>query len=345
MSNKNNLVDLLKNISFLKWLRKEDGADTAHWEKWQQENPANIQSVDDAKLIIKGIPFKKQVIGNKETKANWEKISSKLNQPRPNLTTALAETRSLQPNRPSWLKIAATITFLVLSSWGIFAYLHQSKLIRYETDFAENKTVELPDGTEITLAANSSLAFYDNFEKADSRKVELLGEAYFKVAKQPVGKQFIVAVKDLSVRVVGTAFNVNSHRENSIVSLMEGKVVLAKDTIAEQQLLAGQTAVFNTNTSKFDLISDQTNYWTDWRMQKWSFGDETPMKEVIQRIEETFGLSVQCEDSAILARQASGSIDIDNQEVLLESLSYLLDLEFEIKDKVLWIRLKEEVDQ
>ena len=345
MSNNNILVDLLKNGSFLKWLKKEDGANPAHWEKWQQENPENEKTIEEAKMIIKGLPFKKRQISSDEKTARWEELVAKLDSPQSKVTNLSPEmtlytTRNSQSFDPKWLKIAAAITFLVISCWGVFSYFNQAELINHHTHFAENETIELPDGTVVTLAANSSLSFYDDFKKGNHRKVQLLGEAYFKVAKQPIGKQFIVNLKDLSVKVIGTEFNVNSHRVNSIISLVEGKVALTREGIADQQLKEGQTAVFNINTSKFDLISDQTNYWADWRKQKWSFGEGKPMKEVIQRIEETFGLSVQCEDAEILAKIASGSINIDNQEVLLESLSYLLDVEYELMGNKLILSLK-----
>lgn len=350
MRKKNKLVDLLKNVSFLKWLKKEDGGEVAHWEKWQQEKLANRQSVEDVKMIINGIPFKKQEIEHDKTKNSWRKLAAKLDESSQILAASTPKTtRFTTQNTRSfgqkWLKIAAAITLLVSTCWATFSYLNQSEPIHYRTDFAENQTINLPDGTEIILAANSSLSFYDNFEKINQREVELIGEAYFKVAKQPESKQFEVKLKDLSVTVIGTEFNVNSHRKNSIISLVEGKVALTKEGIAAQQLKAGQTAVFNTNTSKFDLLSDQTNYWADWRIQKWSFGEGKPMKEVIQRIEETFGLSVQCEDAEILTKIASGSIKIDNQEVLLESLSYLLNIKYKLTGNQLILSLKVESEE
>ncbi len=339
MSNKNNLVELLKNISFLSWLKKEDGMDSAHWEKWQQENEENRQLAADAKMLKKGIPFKKQQVDKAKMKASWHKLATKLDES----TSPQATIPQISPKSPArlnWLKIAATIAIIVCAVWGITAYLNQAELVHHQTDFAQHELIYLPDGSEVVLAANSSLSYYDDLVEKEERKVELIGEAYFKVASQPAGKQFMVDLKDLSVTVIGTAFNVNSHRENSIISLLEGKVALNKTGVKTEQLLPGQTAIFNTATAEFDLFNNQTNYWMDWRFQKWSFGDGMPMQEIIQRIEETFGLSVQLEDTAILAKKASGSIAIDNQEVLFESLSYLLSVDFKLDGNTLLISQK-----
>ena len=345
MSKNNNLVELLKNASFLRWLKKEDGVEeSTHWNEWQQETSENTQLVEDAKIMERGIPFKKQAINQAKTKANWDKLATRLQNNTSTIESA-SQVHQLPSTRRNWLKIAATIAVVVFSFWGISTYLNQVERIQYQTGYAENQTVELRDGTQIILAANSTLAFNDNLMETDNRIVQLSGEAYFEVAAQPTGKQFIVEVKDLAIKVVGTEFNVNSHRENSIVSLVEGKVNLDKAGIATHSLLAGQTAIFNTQTAVFEVINNQTNYWADWRYQKWSFGDGTPMKEVIQRIEETYGLIIELEDTAILDRQASGSIEIDNQQVLFESLSYMLNIDFTINGNQLLISQKVENDE
>lgn len=334
MNKKNKIADLLNNTSFLRWLKREDGADDAKWEAWQKESPENEQLLSDINMIEKGLPFKKQVKNKVKTNANWNKLAKQLDQ------SNTADSPKIQPRR-NWLKIAASLAILAIATTGIYTFLNQIKLIEYQTNFAENRTITLPEGTKITLGSNSHLSYYDNFITAAERIVSLDGEAYFEVTKQPIGKQFIVKTKDIAVQVVGTAFNVNTHRDVSIVSLTEGKVNLTKDGYPNQGIIAGQTARFNTQTKQFDLLTEQTDYWSTWRFQKWSFGDSTPMKEVIQRIEETFGLKIHLEDASILNKDASGDIDIDNQKVLFESLSYLLDIDFQINGTEVIIKNKE----
>jgi len=134
---------------------------------------------------------------------------------------------------------------------------------------------------------------------------------------------------------------VNSYRLTSIVSLTEGKVTLRK-VAKEQKLEVGETAYFNTKKQQFEIIRGQTDYWSSWIAEKWSFGTGTPMKEVIQRIEETYGFDCKIIDASILDKIASGDISVESQEVLLESLSYLLNINILIKDKTLTFSMKEE---
>jgi len=340
MNKNNDLAKLFKNTSFLNWLNKEDNVDNASWEEWQQESPQNAQLVEMARLAEKGIPFKKQPENQVATKAGWTKLMNEIEQPTTKNITLKSETASLFGRK--WLSIAATIALLMFVAAGIYTYFHQPEQIYHQTKFAENKTIQLPDGTVVTLAANSSLSYDEDLAEQDNRVVQLAGEAYFEVQTQSVGKRFMVESKDLSIAVIGTEFNINSHRTHSIISLVEGEIALNKAGIAEKIMRPGQTIRFNEEISTFELLDNQTDYWGDWRFQKWSFGEGMPMKELIQRIEETFGLVVQVTDERILEKQASGSINIDNQQVLFESLSYLLNLQFQVNGQEVTISLKPE---
>ncbi|HMR20183.1 MAG TPA: FecR family protein, partial [Sphingobacterium sp.] len=67
--------------------------------------------------------------------------------------------------------------------------------------------VVLPDGTKVWLNAESSLRYPALFSKTE-RRVELMGEGYFEVAKNDKAF-FIVETDAQSVRVLGTHFNIN----------------------------------------------------------------------------------------------------------------------------------------
>ena len=333
------ITDLLKNTSFMGWLKGKKGATNAQWESWLKKDIENKEMLSDIILIEKGIPFKKQANDKSQTKESWERLAAKINKPAENSF----KKSPLIPRR-NWLKIAASIAIIIATIWTISIYANQAKLIQTYTNFAENQTIELPDGSIVVLGANSGLAYYDNFKKAKQREVELEGEAYFKVAKQGENKQFIVKIKDLEIKVIGTEFNVNSHRDASIISLTEGKIALTND-LAQKELIAGQTASFNQQTKQFEIQEAQTEYWSAWRFQKWSFGTATPLPEIIQRIEETFGLICQVENPLLLDKKAKGEISIDNPEVLFESLSVLLNIEIEKSGSELIFRDKIDLEE
>lgn len=82
----------------------------------------------------------------------------------------------------------------------------------------------LPDGSSVWLNAASSLRFPTAFTGKE-RIVELKGEAYFEIAKN-AKIPFHVKVKDMTVQVLGTHFNVMAYDDEASIrtTLLEGAV-------------------------------------------------------------------------------------------------------------------------
>jgi transmembrane sensor len=99
--------------------------------------------------------------------------------------------------------------------------------------------IELADGTRVWLDAESSLHFPTAFPGPD-RTVEISGQAYFEVAKNPA-QPFRVKSGDEVVEVLGTHFNVNSYAYASVTTLLEGAVRVSSGTLS-QALTPGQQA-------------------------------------------------------------------------------------------------------
>lgn len=81
----------------------------------------------------------------------------------------------------------------------------------------------LSDGTHVWLNAGSSMKYPVEFE-GNERLVELKGEGYFEVAKDP-HRKFIVKSDKVQTEVLGTHFNVNGFEdETAKVTLLEGAI-------------------------------------------------------------------------------------------------------------------------
>jgi len=99
----------------------------------------------------------------------------------------------------------------------------------------------LSDGTEVWLNAESSLHYPVAFSGKE-RTVEITGEAYFEVAKDP-SKKFIVQSGNVFTEVFGTHFNVNAYanESNIKITLLEGRIKVSNKN-AEGLLVPGQQA-------------------------------------------------------------------------------------------------------
>ncbi|TYR37344.1 FecR family protein [Sphingobacterium phlebotomi] len=89
--------------------------------------------------------------------------------------------------------------------------------------------IHLPDGTKVWLNATSSLRYPSSFPN-DKREVELVGEAYFEVAKN-AEKPFTVRAAHQTIEVLGTHFNVKSYADEKSTgtALVEGSVKIVHD--------------------------------------------------------------------------------------------------------------------
>lgn len=112
--------------------------------------------------------------------------------------------------------------------------------------------VTLPDGSKVWLNAASSLRYPTAF--ADTRSVELNGEAYFEIAPD-ASHPFIVSHGKTVVEVLGTEFNMMAYTDEATIrtTLLSGAV-----KVNGQKLAPGQCASINNASGQLN-IEEQVN--------------------------------------------------------------------------------------
>jgi len=183
--------------------------------------------------------------------------------------------RGLRPLRSKYLKIrtnfffkiAATLLFLVISGsiYNIikgFISNTESAISYYEAVAPKGSRafIKMPDGSSIWLNADTRLKYTNKFGETD-REIILEGEAYFDVEISDKGLPFKVITSDISITALGTAFNVKSYNDESVIetTLEEGSLQIeaigrALDTRDNQPvvLTPNQSAVFSKGK---DIVS------------------------------------------------------------------------------------------
>nr|WP_321243485.1 FecR family protein [uncultured Psychroserpens sp.] len=187
-------------------------------------------------------------------------------------------------NSNSWLfGIAASIVFL----FGLFFILDDG-IVTIETNFGEQKTIALLDGSEVILNSKSTLT-YDKDDWENNRTLNLKGEAYFKVKK---GSTFKVVTDNGDVKVLGTQFNVNSLSDLFEVSCFEGKVSVT--TKEEDYILLPTNSVRRIN----GFAAEQWE--TNAPNPSWINGESTfksvPLKYVIKSLESQYHITIESKD-------------------------------------------------
>lgn len=153
----------------------------------------------------------------------------------------------------------------------------------------EKLTVALPDGSKVYLHAGSSLKFPSRF--ADSlRLVELQGEAYFVVARNPQ-QPFVVRTQSMQTTVLGTEFNILADASPAdCVSLVSGSVMV-KACGERLTLKPGQQLSVSPEGKLMVREVDMTPY-TSWR-DGYIYFDNVSLKEALLDIAKEFNCDVE----------------------------------------------------
>ncbi len=220
---------------------------------------------------------------------------------------------------PIFMKIAAAILIMAVPSW--IWYQSQGN-IHISTAFAEHQSILLPDGSAVTLNADTELSY--NKRKWDKeRSLNLQGEAFFKVEK---GTNFTVKTKEGNVKVLGTKFNVFARDDVFRVACYEGKVRVKSKT-SEAILLKGNAIEIRLDKKeRYEVIGDNEG----WVIGNIKFNN-TPLKEVFEAIERQYNIEIKS-NGINEHRKFTGELPDDDLELGLKILAKTMGLKY-IYDK------------
>lgn len=141
------------------------------------------------------------------------------------------------PHRPALAStFAVALLAAVAAGYGWHRWDHTaSYAVDIATAAGELRHIDLPDGSQVALNANSHLQV--RYYPRRRETVLDRGEAFFQVAAD-AGKPFTVDSGSSQVRVVGTAFNVRAAPPEFVVQVQEGRVEVRSRAHPEAPVLA-----------------------------------------------------------------------------------------------------------
>lgn len=121
-------------------------------------------------------------------------------------------------------------------SWREAVLIHPKSelLITVENTTDSEKRVELEDKSVVLLSPGSKMIYPQKFER-HSRAVQLIGDAFFEITKNPT-QPFYVYSDRLITRVLGTSFRIKTKRNDGA---MEVEVVTGKVSVFENEEVVG----------------------------------------------------------------------------------------------------------
>ena len=215
--------------------------------------------------------------------------------------------RTIRMNPWKW---AAAIVLPICIAFFTYYLVDSSQTVGapfiVKADKGDKATIELPDGTNVVLNSASQLSYLNNFGE-NGRRVQLNGEAYFKVAHDEK-RAFIVQVGDLEVKVLGTSFNVSAYEDAKDVTvvLLEGKVGVYAQKISHI-MKPGDKIEYNKATHKITATQVHPSDYIEWTKGNIYFEKES-LENIMKTLSRIYDVEIRFDSNKLPNEYFTGTI-------------------------------------
>lgn len=249
---------------------------------------------------------------------------------------------------PSWIyKIAAVAIGIILLFGSRLIFVsdtpghggrHVMNMQIVKTASGEVSWQVLADGTRIWLNGQSSIEFPATFSGDSIREVFLNGEAFFEVAHNKE-KPFIVHTSSISIKVLGTSFNVKAYSNEKTIetTLLKGKVRIEPQPDRRGRAMTGvelkpnQRAIFNKGSNMIEIKEVNADSTASWKQKRMVF-DRESLDNVITQLEKWYNIKIHVENRGELDCKLTATIENESLEEVLRlmELSQSHKIEYKI---------------
>ncbi len=252
----------------------------------------------------------------------------------------------VKPGR--WRIVTAAALLLIVTAIGWEFYPGntndwESTALRYVTRVGEQKTVNLDDGSVVTLNTGTQLIV--NMTDSERRVILERGEAFFDVTSDSQ-LPFMVNAGLRTVTVLGTQFNVRVYPEKLQVAVMEGMVALhpEQQQVSEKALLiesresddvilpkpgqvrvkAGWVVELDSGNQKLlGYSASKLSNLSAWRSGQLEFAG-LPLRRVVQELNRYSRKKILIEDTTINELKIFAVVKISRMDLALDGLENTL---------------------
>ncbi len=291
--------------------------------------------------------------------ADAHEESSQLTQIRERITGLQNKQQRKGEQRKSiaWLKVsfaAAAIIIIALLAMDLHLRLNNSTQDRAAianalisaniheiyTPKGAKANIMLPDSSVVKLNSDSKIIFPDKFA-SDERVVYIEGEGFFDVQSNPNSPMIVRTSNGYDVKVLGTKFNICSYREEkrSKTTLIEGNIEIVKANKVIAYLAPGDSFVkeeVQTIKNTNDIKQEADIAWT----KDILVFDNTPLREVIIKLERWYGTTFIIDNSSILNIRLTSEYENESIVQILESIKFSANIDYTIKNNVVRLFIK-----
>lgn len=323
--NKRTLTDYITDQHFLTWVLTPTPELSAYWKNIQELYPDQQILMEKAAQVISGLNFKPERMNKQELEELWLSISAQI-------PVKVKSARLI----PLWMRNAAAACLAFIFIGSVF-YYYSHRTLEFRTAFGETKNITLPDGSVVTLNANSELHYPKNWSKDKKREVWVSGEAFFAVNHLhqsgviKAGDRFIVHAGKLAIEVLGTTFNVHDRRGLVNVALVTGKISLERYRKKNIIMKPGEVLEYiplQDTIIRKKIKSIQKIAWKNGTLEFY----QTPVTDVFNQLEDMYGYKVLIKNPQLTQKKLTGTFVTGSEEALFKGLSVALGVTI-TKDK------------
>jgi ferric-dicitrate binding protein FerR (iron transport regulator) len=301
--------EIIEDESFIRWVKNNSWQDASYWEEKIRQNPEIMEDTAAAKKLIEHFSTNDSPVEKAYLDGIWDKIDN-----------ATTEKGRIRPFRSIFLYAASAAAVLLFLVIGLLPQVET-----FTTENGEITNISLPDDSEVTLNAGTKIVYSGNRFNT-RRKVQLTGEAYFKVSK---GNTFSVVTNEGTITVLGTTFNVRSRDKKLSVFCYTGKVKVS-DQFKSVYLTKGKKTVKLPGEILQNAQPTDINEGLKWRNGSFYF-QNTSLKEVLAELSRQYDVVIRLPESEE-KRVITTSFDNKNIASALFNILWPLNLKAEQKD-------------
>ena len=261
--------------------------------------------------------------------------------------------------RTAAVAVIATAALLTALLWAPLGSSPAEGTQVFATERGQRATLRLSDGTQVRLNVDSRLVLPAVFDTGERREVRLEGQAYFEVARD-AARPFLVHTPRATVRVLGTAFDVQAYADDEEVqvAVTEGEVTLEPEEKALGPAFSGapsdeeQPSERGQRRSALVLRPRQLGVVSEGRLlavrqgidlagqMAWTKGqlvfEDAPFSEVVRKLERWYDLRIEAPHvTPEEVDQLNATFDDEPLREAIQAVAAALDLQYERDGRVI----------
>ena len=177
--------------------------------------------------------------------------------------------------------------------------------------FGKHSNIILSDGTKLWLNSGSRAIYPVSFNKKN-REIFIEGEAYLEVAHN-ANQPFFVKTNDITVKVLGTKFNISAYPEDRLASvvLVEGSVE-ASSKKEDAIITPNQIFSLEKESGKVCVKKTDVMEYISWK-EGWLLCNKEKIESIAAKLSRYYNVKIEILDKSVNDLTLTGKLDLKTE--------------------------------